>query len=306
MIQSLPHHSIGFQFTSDLNLITLNGIGLHYIDSHAYSWDNRTRTDELCLIQYCVDGEGELESDRIHYSIHPGDTFIIDIPGESHYFLPPQSSHWEVLYLEFSKECLPLMRKIHRNTGPVMHFTKESGIPDKMFNIYESALKNELKTLFENTKTAYNLWMDLTSYTLTHSDSEILKIDYAKTYIDQNYYMENLNLDLIAEHAGMSKYYMCKEFHKKYGVSPGKYLNEIRISQACRLLTVNSDYTLKDIAQMVGYSNSGYFGKVFKAAKGITPDRFRKQSTQYDIVRAIYETPRHVYTPAQKTEQITH
>lgn len=303
MIQSLPHHSINFQFTSDLSLITLSGIGLHYVDFHTYSWNNRTRKDELCLIQYCVDGEGELESDKIHYPILPGDTFIIDIPSESHYFLPSHSSHWEVLYLEFSKEALPLIRKIHRNTGPVLHLTKESGLPDKMFSIYEIALNNQLKTLFEDTKIAYDLWMDLTSYALTQSDSEISKIDYAKAYIDQSYYMENLNLDLIAEHTGMSKYYMCKEFHKKYGISPGKYLNELRISQACRLLTINSDYTLQDIARMVGYANNNYFGKVFKAAKGITPDQFRKQTTQYDIVRAIYETPRRIYTPAQKTEQ---
>lgn len=299
MIQSLPHHSIGYQFTSDLNLITLKGIGLHYIDFHTYSWNNRTRQDELCLIQYCVDGEGELEADRIHYPVLPGDTFIIDIPGENHYFLPEHSSHWEVLYLEFSKECLPLIRKIHRNTGPVIHLTKESGLPDKMFSIYENALNNKLKTFFENTKIAYDLWMDLTSYALMRSDSEISKIDYAKTYIDQYYYMEDLNLDLIAEHTGMSKYYMCKEFHKKYGISPGKYLNELRISQACRLLTVNSEHTLQDIARMVGYSNNNYFGKVFKAAKGITPDKFRKQTTQYDIVRAVYETPSRIYIPEQ-------
>lgn len=40
-----------------------------------------------------------------------------------------------------------------------------------------------------------------------------------------------------------------------------------------------------------GYSNNNYFGKVFKAEKGISPDKYRKQSSKYDLVRAIYETP---------------
>lgn len=300
MIQSLPHHSIGFYFTSDLSFLTLTGIGLHYIDSPEYSWNNRNRKDKLCLIQYCIDGEGALEMDGIHYSILPGDAFIIDIPGENHYYLPAHSPYWEVLYLEFSKECLPLIWKIYRNIGPVIHVTKESGLVEQMFSIYKSALNNKLKTFFENTKIAYNLWMDFTSYALTSSDNEISKTDYAKAYIDQNYYMEELNLDLVAEHAGMSKYYMCKEFHKKYGISPGKYLKELRISQACRLLTTNSNYTIQDIARMVGYSNNNYFGKVFKASKGITPDKFRKQSTRYDFVREVYETPKQIYTPEVK------
>ena len=49
---SLPHQSIGFDFASDLSLPTLKGIGLQYVDTHNYFWDNCTRKDNLCLIQY--------------------------------------------------------------------------------------------------------------------------------------------------------------------------------------------------------------------------------------------------------------
>ena len=133
--------------------------------------------------------------------------------------------------------------------------------------------------------------------------SFILRIQIVKKYIDHHFYNKELNLDLVAENAGMSKYYMCKEFHKKYGISPGKYLKELRISQACRLLTSNSDYTIEDIARMVGYSNNNYFGKVFKASKGITPDRFRKQSNHHDFVRTIYETEKQIYTPKGKEDR---
>ena len=164
-----------------------------------------------------------------------------------------------------------------------------------MLEIYRKALDNQFKTFFENAKTAYDLWMDFTSYVLAFSNNEISKIDMAKIYIDQNYYKEELNLDLVAENAGMSKYYMCKEFHKKYGITPGQYLKEVRISHACRLLTTNIDYTMQDIARMVGYSNNNYFGKVFKSTKGVSPDKFKKQSNQYDFVRAVYETPRHPF-----------
>lgn len=300
----LPHHSVGFRFTSDLSLLTLKGVGLHYIDSHEYSWDNHFRKDEHCLIQYCIDGEGALDMDGIHHKLCPGDAFLIEIPGNSHYYLPKHTDHWEFVYFEFSKECLSLIWKIYRNTGPVLPVTEESGLPEQMLAIYKKALDNQLETFFENAKLAYQFWMDLTSYAVDLSSRELSKIDLAKAYIDQNYYREDLNLDLVAENAGMSKYYMCKEFHKKYGVSPGKYLKELRISQACRLLSVNTDYTMQEIAQMVGYSNNNYFGKVFKASKGITPDKFKKQSSQYDFVRAVYETPRHIFIPQEPAESV--
>lgn len=294
MIQSLPHHSVGFRFSSDLSLLTLKGVGLNYIDSHAYSWDNRTRKDTHCLIQYCIDGEGTLEIDNIYHPILPGDAFIINIPGKSRYFLPEHSDHWEFLYLEFTKECLPLMLKIHRNIGPVIHLKNPSGITEQMFLIYKKALNNELKTFFENAKLAMTFWLDITEYVLTLATDELSKIDIAKSYIDQNYFHENLNLDMIAENSNLSKYYLCKEFKRKYGIPPGKYLKELRISQACRLLSTSSDFSMMDIAHMIGYSNDSYFGKVFKAVKGITPDQFRKQTTQYDLVRDLYETPKYI------------
>lgn len=295
MTQPLPHHSVGFYFASDLSLLTLKGVGLQSVDSPAYSWNSQARKDEQCIIQYSISGEGALDLDGIHYRICPGDAFIIELPGSSCYYLPDSSPRWEFLYLEFSKECLPLIRKIYRNIGPVIHIPRDSAIANQMFNIYEKAIDNRLKTFFENSKIAYNLWMDLTSYVLALSSIEFSKVDAAKAYIDQNYYRDDLNLDLVAEKAGLSKYYMCKEFHKKYGLSPGKYLKELRISQACRLLITNGDYNMQDVARMVGYSNNNYFGKVFKAVKGISPKKYKKQSDQYDFVQAVYETPRQVF-----------
>lgn len=68
------------------------------------------------------------------------------------------------------------------------------------------------------------------------------------------------------------------------------------------MLSVNTDYTMQEIAQIVGYSNNNYWGKVFKASKGITPDKFKKQSSQYDFVRAVYKTPRHIFIPQELSE----
>ena len=287
---SLPHQSIGFDFASDLSLPTLKGIGLQHVDTHNYFWDNCTRKDNICLIQYTLKGEGTIKIDNIFYTLKPNDAFLIDIPSNSQYYLPKHSSFWEFIYLEFSYECLPFMRKIYQNNGPILKINISEKLIKQLFDIYTKALHNQIKTFFENTRIAYDLWINLTEYALNLSTAKMSKIDYVKRYIDQNYYKNELTLDLIADNIGISKYYMCKEFHKKYGISPGKYLREIRISNACRLLTTNDNYTLQKIAQSVGYSNDNYFGKVFKTEKGISPARYKKQSTKYDLIRTVYET----------------
>ena len=287
---SLPHQSIGFDFASDLSLPTLKGIGLQYVDTHNYFWDNCTRKDNICLIQYTLKGEGTIKIDNIFYTLKPNDAFLIDIPSNSQYYLPKHSSFWEFIYLEFSYDCLPFMRKIYQNNGPILKINISEKLIKQLFDIYTKALHNQIKTFFENTRIAYDLWINLTEYALNLSTAKMSKIDYVKRYIDQNYYKNELNLDLIADNIGISKYYMCKEFHKKYGISPGKYLREIRISNACRLLTTNDNYTLQKIAQSVGYSNDNYFGKVFKAEKGISPAKYKKKSTKYDLIRTVYET----------------
>lgn len=133
--------------------------------------------------------------------------------------------------------------------------------------------------------------IDLTACALAVTGTERSRVDAAKSYIDQNYHNPNLNLDLVADHAGLSKYYLCKEFQHKFGVSPGKYIREVRLAKACRLLMTNTDYTMEQIAQQVGYSNNNYFGKVFRAEKGLPPDQYKKRSNRYDFVRAVYETP---------------
>lgn len=289
---NLPHHSVGFRFSSDLSLLTLKGVGFHAIDTHQYFWDSRIRKNEHCLFQYTVKGKGVLESDGILYNLNPGDGFLIDIPGESRYYLPEDSSFWEVLYLEFSKDCLPLLHKIHRLCGPVLSFSPDDPLVSVMFEIYEQALTNGLHTYFENAKTAYNFFLDLTAFATEQSCEEPKQIDLAKAYIDRHYVSSQLNLDEIAAYAGISKYYMSKEFRKKFGTSPGKYLNHLRIQQACRLLLQNQTHSLNEIAQMSGFSNNNYFGKVFKKAKGITPHQYRSQNGHYDFVRIIHEKPK--------------
>lgn len=284
-----PHTAIKYQFFSDLPLITLVGIGFQNTSDHAYSWHNLHRHDKHCLLQYCTGGQGCLTVGSSTYTITPGKAFLINIPGNSHYYLPENSSFWEFIYLEFSPETLPLLCKIHNRLGPVIRLKNQTELVKQIFFFYEQALNNKLSSLFTNTKLTYNFWMDLLNYSLAYTAKKPDKINIAKQYIEHNYEKNTLNIDIIADETGYSKYHLCKKFHKQFGISPMKYLQNLRISVACKLLINEPDCTVKKIAECVGFSDSDYFCKVFKTLKGVSPNTFRRQSSYYDSLQIVYE-----------------
>ena len=183
-----------------------------------------------------------------------------------------------------------MLWKIYRTAGPVIRLSESSGLLPKIIDMYRLVTGGQLASYFQNARLSYDFWLSLTEYAVTQSATFLSKVDYAKRFIDQNYRSPDLSLDQIADYAGLSKYYLCKEFRHKFGISPGKYIRTLRMDKACDLLSTRPDFSLQEIAAQVGYANDNYFGKVFKAEKGVSPDRYRKHQSRYDTVQTVYET----------------
>ena len=294
----LPFGSVGFHITSALPLQTLRGIGMHHITSHDYHWDNRVRKNSYVLLQYTISGKGSFQTPDHTYPQQTGDLFLVQVPGDSQYSLPDDSECWDVLYLEFSSECLPLLYHIHLSCGPAFHLEASSTLPEQMKQLYADAISNQLASVFDNSKAAYAFLLDLADYALENPALSSPRVTLAKNYLDSNYYNTDLNLDEVADAVGLSKYHLCREFNHLYGISPGKYLANLRLQKSCALLLQNRQHTIAEIASMVGFSNDNYFCKVFRKAFGTTPTQYRLQNQNYDLVRVLHDS--HSRIPSDK------
>ena len=294
----LPFGSVGFHITSALPLQTLRGIGMHHITSHDYHWDNRVRKNSYVLLQYTISGKGSFQTPDHTYPQHAGDLFLVQVPGDSQYSLPDDSECWDVLYLEFSSECLPLLYHIHQSCGPAFHLEASSTLPEQMKQLYADAISNQLASVFDNSKSAYAFLLDLADYALEHPALSSPRVTLAKNYLDSHYYTTDLNLDEVADAVGLSKYHLCREFNHLYGISPGKYLANLRLQKSCALLLQSRQHTIAEIASMVGFSNDNYFCKVFRKAFGTTPTQYRLQNQNYDLVRVLHDS--HSRVPSDK------
>lgn len=90
------------------------------------------------------------------------------------------------------------------------------------------------------------------------------------------HYSRRFSLDELAAAYKVSKYRLCREFSRYYELSPIKYLNRIRIQNAC-LLLVSGEMHINEIAAEVGVENINHFIRLFKAQLDMTPMQYRQK-----------------------------
>lgn len=97
-----------------------------------------------------------------------------------------------------------------------------------------------------------------------------------RQYIDLHF-KEALTLEQLAEEAHMNKYYLSHSFKKEYGVSPINYMISRRIDES-KYLLAETDLSLSQIAQLLGFSSLSYFSQVFRRTQGASPMEFRQRT----------------------------
>ncbi len=102
--------------------------------------------------------------------------------------------------------------------------------------------------------------------------------DLVRRYID-NHFKESLTLDQLAALAHINKFYLSHTFRQAFNTSPISYLISRRIQES-RFLLTETDLSLSQIAQILGFSSLSYFSQSFRRLENISPMEYRKQHRQ--------------------------
>ena len=97
----------------------------------------------------------------------------------------------------------------------------------------------------------------------------------ARAYVDENYGDQNLNVNQVALHLGVSPSHLTRVFHSCYQTRMLDYIQQVRIRAAKALLGGN--LTIREIAEQVGYGAQINMIRAFKRLEGKTPSEFLRE-----------------------------
>ena len=112
--------------------------------------------------------------------------------------------------------------------------------------------------------------VDLSSFSQIPKSNHLNVVSYIA-----DHYAFDLPLERLANIACMSATKLKSCFKRQFGCSVTQYIQGRRMSQAEHLL-IGTDFTMGQIAQMIGYTTSSRFAELFKKSTGILPIEYRK------------------------------
>ncbi len=150
-------------------------------------------------------------------------------------------------------------------------------IPIEQFYKKISAMEsyNQVLCFFENE--IIRIRNQVTGIDISNENSLVFKI---KQYVLKNY-RNKISLDELSQTIYLSTSYLSSYFKKQTGQTISEYMIIVRIEQAKRLLVESND-TVNQIAEQVGYSGYRYFSTLFKNITGVTPIQYRLKHIKGD------------------------
>lgn len=234
----------------------------------------------MYLLLYTISGRGYMKYRGEEYSLTENTVSLIDCSEYQHYGTRPGET-WEFRYIHFyGKTADQYYRMLEERRAEFMEISdpsqmdllfhrmrsqaEQSGrIPDLRISSIMESILTELLVEQQYEKNALNI----------RYQEEVMRLmEYLKEH-----YQENLSVDQMAERVSMSKYHFIRVFKQITGVSPYEYLKILRMNESKKMLK-ETDYSIGQIADFLGYSNVNLYIQNFKKCVGLTPLQYRKRA----------------------------
>lgn len=229
------------------------------------------------LIHYILSGKGIFQTEGKIYHLSAGDAFLIK-PHTLIYYEADARQPWT--YTWIGMQGIKVEQYFHRTTlmkipyvhcGP--HEESIRQCHEKMFHAYQLPHHRDLMM---NSILYEYLYLWATNFPNTAIPSREKHISYVENalqYIENNY-SDAITIQDLANWLSLERTYLYRLFKSMVGMSPQAYLLDVRIRQACTLLS-DTELTITYIARSVGYEDSMYFSRLFRQKKGQTPSQYR-------------------------------
>lgn len=166
---------------------------------------------------------------------------------------------------------LPLRRLCGRKAGAEFYETPPPGWLEQDVDQAITLSREPQTPMLQDTRVAHLTFL-LGRVTLQPSPGKLVNPEFREWLRSR---LSSVQIAGMAAHCGLSSSHYRRRFREEAGISAGLYLQRLRLSEACRLLT-ETLLPIKDISVQVGYAEVPNFHRAFKAHMGVAPNAYRQ------------------------------
>ena len=119
-----------------------------------------------------------------------------------------------------------------------------------------------------------NPWLDVSGQSRSAGVLSDIRLLRVLDYMQANF-AKALTISELSREAGSSHFHFVKLFREKLGITPHRYLVQLRMTAACTMLA-GSDLRVAEIASACGMDNPAHFTAAFKKHYSQTPTEYRE------------------------------
>ncbi|NOV01230.1 AraC family transcriptional regulator [Paenibacillus planticolens] len=248
-------------------------------------FDNQPHKHSFFEVCYVLGGEGEYTEQGRHYSLRAG-THFCSRPGITHQIRTQKGLF--IMYVAFEldeSQSGETMRnafhelsehaEVYKDDGdqyPTAHLWKSLLIQERQGSVPAAAVPSLAYTLLVS---FLNLFGKETDKPFVHRKNTNMLLQRAKLYIRDNL-SQPLHLGDVAGNLNVSERHLSRLFSEGIHETYTDFIRSERIRQAAHLL-LTSELSIKEIAEVTGFSSVHYFTHTFTQEKKLPPGKFRKQ-----------------------------
>ena len=259
-----PSHEEAFAIAlSDLFPIENLLIGLTY-PFPTYKVKRRAN-GKFYLIEYVLEGEGELRLDGKTKKLQAGNVFVFDKNSPHDYRSDPKAP-LKKIWICFRSEYIEKMLEGYRIQTGVYN----ADVKNDFLNLYRVAKMDTTpqNKFFEVAEILHGVIMKIARSAMETGVSASLKNALLSSIYSKK------TLDELAADLFTSKSNLIRVFKKQTGVTPYQFLLNEKISVAKTLLSTTT-MQIKHIADLLCFTDEHYFSFLFKQKTGVSPSEYR-------------------------------
>ncbi|EGT5620177.1 AraC family transcriptional regulator [Clostridium perfringens] len=231
------------------------------------------------VIHYVTKGYGTFKFNGKVFNLKQGDIFIL-LKGMQVEYVASIDDPWEYYWIGFSgSNANEYLNRTSITNSCVANCEESSKIPQIILNMceisktYNPSRSDDILLLKELYSLLYALIEEFPK-PFEYKDKELhTYIQDALNFINSNY-MHSITVQEIADYVNLSRSYLYKMFIKNLGISPQRYLINLRMYKATLLLK-GTKLPIGEVASSVGYSDSLLFSKTFSKHFSMSPLNYR-------------------------------